>query len=609
MKDVFSSVRRALTLLPRGARRKLTVLAGANVVVAGLDMLGILLLVPLLAFLGPGGAPDGAFVSFAEQILGTKNPETLVLALALLATLLFVAKGVSAVTLLWIQTGVLNRAQVSLSERILKSFVKAPWLVQQDSSTGAIIRTSIGSVAAVAQTVASGISILAESAVFLAVFAALVIVNPILAFSSLAYLGFAGFVYARVVRHPIETRGEQVQIEGARMNASLINLVGGIKELTIRNSSSAYIGRYEEAARGYLDANRLVNVTNQGMRYLLEMLMIAGVALVIGIATLSGSATATVLVSIGVLLASGLRLIPSLNTLLIGVNTIRSSQPGVVIVESELERLGDTGHHLDLPLGPPDTSPPVFTPSGAFSVKNLTFRYPGRDENAISEVSVEVRFGQALGVVGSTGSGKSTLIDILLGLLEPEKGRVLIDDQPLNENLVAWRGQIGFVPQDIFLVDDTLAANITFGEAGEKPSMTGIAEAVKLAHLEDVVDSLPDGLETMLGERGVRLSGGQRQRVGLARALYRKPSILILDEATSALDNETERKISEAIESLHGKLTTVIVAHRLSTVRTCDRILFLENGRVSGIGTFDELDRDNEGFARLVELGSLRGTF
>ncbi len=567
-------------------------------------MLGILLLVPLLAFLGPGGAPQGAFVDFAEQLLGTDAPERIVLALALAATALFVAKGVAAVSLLWVQTGVLNVAQVSLSERILGSFVKAPWLVQQSSGTGAIIRTTINSVTATALTVASGIGVLAESAVFIAVFAALVIVNPLLAIAALIYLVAAGLTYLRIVRRPIETRGEQVQVEAEKMNSSLIELVGGIKELTVRDSTSTYLGRYARSARGYLDAYRLIAVTNQGMRYLLEILMIAGVALVIGFATLSGSTT-TVLVSVGVLLAGGLRLVPALNALLIAVNTIRSNQPAVAIVEAELARLGE---YEAIPDVAGDASAD-FVPTGAFAVSDLLFRYPTRAEDALLGISVEVGFGEALGIVGSTGSGKSTLVDLLLGLLDPVSGSVLIDGRPLGENLRAWRAQIGFVPQDIFLVDDTLAANITFGEADEVASAEQIAAAIRLAHLDDVVAELPEGLDTMLGERGVRLSGGQRQRVGLARALYRKPAILILDEATSALDNETERKISDALMSLHGKLTTVVVAHRLSTVRSCDRILYLDRGQVSGIGTFDELDRTNEGFARLVELGSLRGTF
>ncbi len=602
--DVLRTVRRAFALLNAPARRRLLILAAANVLVAGLDMLGILLLVPLLAFLGPGGAPQGAFVDFAEQLLGTDAPERIVLALALAATALFVAKGVAAVSLLWVQTGVLNVAQVSLSERILGSFVKAPWLVQQSSGTGAIIRTTINSVTATALTVASGIGVLAESAVFIAVFAALVIVNPSLAIAALIYLVAAGLTYLRIVRRPIETRGEQVQVEAEKMNSSLIELVGGIKELTVRDSTSTYLGRYARSARGYLDAYRLIAVTNQGMRYLLEILMIAGVALVIGFATLSGSTT-TVLVSVGVLLAGGLRLVPALNTLLIAVNTIRSSQPAVAIVEAELARLGE---YEAIPDDAGDASAD-FVPTGAFAVSDLLFRYPTRAEDALLGISVEVGFGEALGIVGSTGSGKSTLVDLLLGLLDPVSGSILIDGRPLGENLRPWRAQIGFVPQDIFLVDDTLAANITFGEADEVASAEQIAAAVRLAQLDDVVAALPEGLDTMLGERGVRLSGGQRQRVGLARALYRKPAILILDEATSALDNETERKISDALLSLHGELTTVVVAHRLSTVRACDRILYLDRGQVSGIGTFDELDRTNEGFARLVELGALRGAF
>ncbi len=602
--DIIRTVRRAFALLNAPARRRLLVLGAANVLVAGLDMLGILLLVPLLAFLGPGGTPQGPFAGIAEQLLGTDAPERIVLVLALAATALFVAKGFAAVSLLWVQTGVLNVAQVSLSERILGSFVKAPWLVQQSSGTGAIIRTTVGSASTTAGTVASGIGVLAESAVFIAVFAALVIVNPLLAIAALVYLVAAGLTYLRIVRRPIETRGEQLQVEAEKMNSSLIELVGGIKELTVRDSTSTYLGRYARSARGYLDAYRLIAVTNQGMRYLLEILMIAGVALVIGFATLSGSTT-TVLVSVGVLLAGGLRLVPALNTLLIAVNTIRASEPGVAIVEAELVRLGE---YEAIPDDAGDGSAD-FVPTGAFAVSDLLFRYPTRAEDALLGISVEVGFGEALGIVGSTGSGKSTLVDLLLGLLDPVSGSILIDGRPLSENLRAWRAQIGFVPQDIFLVDDTLAANITFGEADEVVSAEQIAAAVRLAHLDDVVAELPEGLDTMLGERGVRLSGGQRQRVGLARALYRKPAILILDEATSALDNETERKISDALLSLHGKLTTVVVAHRLSTVRSCDRILYLDRGQVSGIGTFDELDRTNEGFARLVELGSLRGAF
>ncbi len=573
---------------------------------AMLDALAILLLVPFLGFLGNSAAPTGFGVGIAEQLLPGASSERIVLVLALLAALLFIVKGISSVILLWVQTGVLNSAHVALQRRLLQSFTRAPWLVQQSSGTGELLRTVSGSVQSTMTVVAGTLGVVSEGAVFLAIVAALIIINPMLAIGALIYLVLAGLVYLRVVRRPIETRGLRLQVEGQRMNSSLIELVSGIKELTVRGSASTYLGRYTRAAAGYLSAYRLIVVTNQGMRYLLEVLMITGAALVIGIATLSGSAT-TVLVSIGVLLAGGMRLLPALNSLLIAVNNVRANEPAITIVEAELARLA-VPDEIAPPVGEEDGAAPI-VPTGSFVFEQVGFRYPTREQPALSGISINVAFGEALGIVGATGSGKSTFVDLLLGFLQPTEGAIRIDGEPLLPHLASWRAQIGFVPQDIFLVDDTLAANITFGEVSDTISQEQLAEAITLAQLDDVVAELPEGVDTRLGERGVRLSGGQRQRVGLARALYRRPRVLILDEATSALDNETERRISDALRTLHGRLTMIVIAHRLSTVRSCDRILYLDDGRVAGLDTFDELDRTNTGFARLVELGSLRGTF
>ncbi len=570
------------------------------------DALAILLLVPFLGFLGNSAAPTGFGVRIAEQLLPGASSERIVLVLALVATLLFIVKGISSVILLWVQTGVLNSAQVALRRRLLQSFTRAPWLVQQSSGTGALLRTVSGSAVSTTTVVAGTLGVVSEGAVFLAIVTALIIINPMLAIGALIYLVLAGLVYLRVVRRPIETRGLRLQVEGQRMNSSLIELVSGIKELTIRGSASTYLDRYTRAAAGYLSAYRLIVVTNQGMRYLLEVLMITGAALVIGIATLSGSAT-TVLVSIGVLLAGGMRLLPALNSLLIAVNNVRSNEPAITIVEAELARLAIPDEIAPL-VGEEGGAEPI-VPTGSFVFDQVGFRYPTREQPALTGISINVAFGEALGIVGATGSGKSTFVDLLLGFLQPTEGTIQIDGEPLLPHLASWRAQIGFVPQDIFLVDDTLAANITFGEVSDTISQEQLAEAITLAQLDDVVAELPEGVDTMLGERGVRLSGGQRQRVGLARALYRRPRVLILDEATSALDNETERRISDALRTLHGQLTMVVIAHRLSTVRSCDRILYLDDGRVAGLDTFDALDRSNTGFARLVELGSLRGTF
>jgi ABC-type multidrug transport system fused ATPase/permease subunit len=603
LRQLITNIRRSLQLFGPVYGRRIVATAIASALVALLDLLGILLLVPFLSYLGSGSPSSGFAVSFIEDNFGVTNPDRAVLILALLATLLFVAKGLVAVTLVWIQSGQIVRAQSALSVRIAGAYARSPWLVQQESTTGSLVRTSIDSVQSVAYLVVAATAAASELAVLAAVFAALMLVDPLLALSATAYLVISGAIYLRLVRRTMVARGVEIQIEAKKRNSALIELVGGARELKVRGTSGTYLARFGTACFTYLSAHRLVNVTNQGMRYLLEALMIVGVALVIVVASVSGSAQ-DALVSIGILLAGGLRLVPALNGLLISVNTVRTEGPATVIIENELQRLED---------GTPQTDPFVssfgFVPSGRFSLESVSFRYPSRSDPALKDVSVGVDSGEAIGIVGATGSGKSTLVDMILGLVEPDSGRVTVDGEPLNKHLEDWRRCIGFVPQDVFLVDDTLESNIRFGLPDGVAGGDLLDHVVGLASLGAVVEALPEGLQTMLGERGVRLSGGQRQRVGLARALYSQPSLLLLDEATSALDNETEAAINIALQGLHGTLTMVVIAHRLSTVRECDRILFLDSGSVSGLGSFEDLVRTNKAFAQLVELGSVKGTF
>jgi ABC-type multidrug transport system fused ATPase/permease subunit len=235
----------------------------------------------------------------------------------------------------------------------------------------------------------------------------------------------------------------------------------------------------------------------------------------------------------------------------------------------------------------------------------VSFRYPGAAQDAVRDVDLTIRRGEIVALVGPTGAGKSTLADIVLGLLEPTAGRVLIDDYDLAQGARGWQRLIGYVPQEIYLANDALAANIAFGFPPEEIDYNRIERSLALAQLDGLVGRLPDGLETRVGERGVRLSGGERQRLGLARALYLRPTMLVLDEATSALDNSTEAQISSTFRSLHGTVTMLVIAHRLSTVRESDRVVFVDHGRVVGSGPFRELERELPAFAHMVELAAL----
>ena len=282
------------------------------------------------------------------------------------------------------------------------------------------------------------------------------------------------------------------------------------------------------------------------------------------------------------------------------VGTARVAERPMHLVLEELE---DLDHYEREFASRARASGPV--PAGDVRVEDLWFRYPGSDADVLRGVDLEIPAGSSLAVVGSSGAGKSTFVDLLLGLHEPTSGRITAGGRDVLDNLVGWQSTLAVVPQDVYLADASLRANIAFGERPEDVDEPLVAECLRRANLDHVVADLPSGLDTWVGERGVRLSGGQRQRVGIARALYRKPRLLVLDEATSALDNKTERSVTETIRSLSGDITVVVVAHRLSTVRHADRLVFLDGGVVRASGSFQEVRAQNADFAELVALAVL----
>jgi ABC-type multidrug transport system fused ATPase/permease subunit len=303
-----------------------------------------------------------------------------------------------------------------------------------------------------------------------------------------------------------------------------------------------------------------------------------------------GSELSEILPVLGLFGASAFRLLPAVNRMINNFQLINVSRPQVADIFSDLK----TSFKIV------DRSVEHSNFKRVISISQVSFSYETASAQALNEVSIDIARGEAVGLVGPSGSGKSTLVDILLGLLEPTSGRVLVDGDDIHDNLRGWQDQIGYVPQSIFLTDDTLRRNVAFGLPKDQIDHDAVKSAIRSAQLEDFIASLPDGLDTIVGERGVRLSGGQRQRIGIARALYNNPDVLVLDEATSSLDTETEHGVMQAVQALQGEKTVIIVAHRLSTVEYCDRLYRLENARIVDEGTFSEvtsrtkdLPRDN----------------
>ena len=611
--DVIRIINRALRLLDTNTRKRIRLLAVGSILLSTLDLVGILLLVPLLAYLGQGTLPDDRASVFIADLLETTSPERTALVLAGAAAVLFLVKSVCSVVLLWMQAGALNKAVVELGQRLMRAFVTAPWLSQQKMSSAGLIRTAApgGSLYAAVNVVAgSTLGILGDAAVFVAVFAALMIVSPVLALSGVVYLLLVGFLYAQVIRGTLSRRGQLIQEDSKRVSTTILNTVGGIRELTIRGSSEGYVSLYASQFWSLLKSMRVISVAASGTRYLLESVMIGGVALLI-LTTVALGSGRTALVSIGVLLAAGIRVLPALSNIVVLTNQVRANEPAVAVVEFELNELEvDPATWVNASAGIAEEHVEGgYDLSGAVTFQGVSFFYPGREHPALEDVSFSLTAGESVGVVGGSGAGKSTLVDLLLGLIEPTSGEVLVDGQPLESELANWWPIVGYVPQDVFLFDGTIAQNIVLGNPGEGIDADRLSNALVNAHLGAFVDGVDGGVHAEIGERGVQLSGGQRQRIGIARALYRRPRVLVLDEATSALDNETERLVADALNSLHGMTTSFVIAHRLSTVRSCDRIIYLEAGRIVGIGSFDELQEKCSGFARLVALGSMEGVF
>lgn len=598
--EIIRSAYDALRFFSRPDRIRLIVIACISIVSSGLDFLAIMLLVPLLDSVG-NGAGIATRSSLLERLLGDVTSPKRIVELTLLACACFVLKSVIAVVLMWWQAGVLNRAAVQVASLLMRSYCRLPWVMQQEITSGEVVRTVMSSVPqAVIQVNASVLTIITNASVLLSVTVALLLLDPRMAVLALAYLGFIGFIYVLLVRNPLRRHGNTIQLELQAMSSNLIEIVGGIRETTVRGTSWRYIETYRGSLMRTFQAGRVIEVASNGVRYLFEALLMVGVALIVVGALLAGSLEGAV-ASIGLLLAAGFRVIPALSAVISVTSQIRSSTAAIDVVSGGLE------WEAQCVANDVADSENRQVVEGNLELRDVSFTFPTRETPALNHVSLDVKAGDSIGIVGSSGSGKTTLANVILGLLDPQSGSILVDGVRLQERRSAWRKSIGYVPQDVFLLDASVSQNVALGVELEPQSLHAdrLAAAISLAHLDEVVAVLPEGLDTRIGEKGVQLSGGQKQRIGLARAFFIDPKVMILDEATSALDNESESIIEAAVAEQRGVRTMLIIAHRLSTVQNCDRIVFMKEGSVAAIGSFQTLLDTVPEFSNFVQHGLL----
>lgn len=494
-----------------------------------------------------------------------------------------------------------SRQIESLSTRLFANYLQHPYTYFLDRHTGDM-GTQILTVSqqVVDRFFRPAAEIVAATCSSIAVLILVFWISPAASLASLAVLGgIYGMTYLLTRRRIARLARQSHAAHRARYRIS-VEALGGIKAIKVLNRESTYIERFKIPAREVAHSQAVTGLTAEVPNYVLQALAFGGIvalALVL-LGTSDGDVQSNlggILPIVGLFAFAGQRLLPELHRIYAGVTHM---QQGRITVEAVFTDLIENRSQKNTT--PEDVSPMGLRKSVTFD--HVDFKYPNTDQAGLLDVSFTIHLGERVGVVGTTGAGKSTLADILLGLMPAQNGSVAVDGVKLDAgNFRSWQKSLGYVPQDIFLVDASIRENIALGSKPEEIDEKRVAEACRIAQLNDFIKSeIPNGLDSMIGERGVRLSGGQKQRIGIARAIYQQFDLLILDEATSALDNITEKAVLAAIDALPSEKSVVMIAHRLSTVRNCDRILLLDNGRLVANGSWGELQESSALFREMT---------
>lgn len=574
----LSTAQKLLDLLSPSEKRSAAALLGLMCVGAVLETLSVGLVVPLVVLLTQQDLTK-TYPKFQSLIEGLGHPsrEEMLAGGMFLLVGLYALKAAFLAFLGWRENRFSFGLQAQLSQRLFMHYMRQPYTFHLQQNSARLIRNTISEVGVlIIRAVMPGIMLLTESLVLIGLCGLLLFIEPLGVVVVGIVLGIAAWGFHRLTRGRITRWGEvRLHHEGLRVQHVQQGL-GGAKELKLLGREEYCLEQYKPHNLQSARASELMHTLQRFPRLGLELLAISGLAMLVISMLAQHRPIEAVLPTLGLFAAVAFRLMPSVHRVLGAVQAVRYTKAVIDVLHRELSTaVPDAGP------SPRDVQPIL----GALELKHVSYSYPSDTAPVIQDISLTIQRGESVGFIGASGAGKSTLVDLILGLLAPAQGEILVDGGNIQSDLRNWQCQIGYVPQSIFLTDDTLRRNVAFGLPEKLINDAAVHRAIQAAQLVEFVESLPNGLETLVGERGVRLSGGQRQRIGIARALYHDPAVLVLDEATSALDIATEGEVIKAVAALQGTKTTIIVAHRLSTVEHCNHLYRLHDGKLVEEGT------------------------
>ena len=581
---------KAINVLPRADRVKIITVTAIQVFMGILDLLGVLAigLLGALSVSGLQSSVPGDRISTALRLLNLESAtfQTQATILAISSMLLLVGRTILSIFFTRRILFFLSRRGAQISADLISRLLSQPLLfVQSRTTQEKVFAVTTGVERIVLQVIASSVVWVADFSLLVVMLIGLVIVDPITAFATLFVFTIVGFFLHRFMHIRAESMGEANSNMNIKSNEKIVEVFASYRESVVRNRRDYYAR--EISSLRYLLANTSAEIgfLPYVSKYVIETTVVVG-AVLIGASQFVFQDSTQAIGTIAIFLAAGSRIAPAVLRLQQGAITI---QNGLGVATPTLNLIEDLGHE---PLTVNMDDSVDILHDGFVSeivIQDVSLTYPSKQTKAISNISLTIPAGTSIALVGPSGSGKTTLIDILLGVLSPDTGSVFISGLPPHLAVSKFPGAVSYVPQDVAITSGTIRENVALGYPAKEATNDLIYGALNIAHLDEFIRGLPEGIDTQVGERGAKISGGQRQRLGIARAMFTRPHLLVLDEATSSLDGDTEANISEAIHALRGATTVVIIAHRLSTVRNVDKVVYLSAGKVLAIGTFDEV--------------------
>ncbi|MBE5892058.1 MAG: ABC transporter ATP-binding protein [Lachnospiraceae bacterium] len=564
-------------LLDKKQKRTMVGLVFLMVISAFLQTAGVGLLVQVMSIvIDPGAVMDSDLASYVYELLGMKSFESFSVLIMVLLIATFIVKNIFLFVQQKLTLAFVYSNQFRTSERMMRNYLRRGYEFYLNADTAVVQRSITSDVNNMYALILALLQLLSDIVVSVFVVSYCLSTSGVMTIMLAVVLLAVIYVVKKILQPIMYKAGKDNQDYYSGLFKWISQTVQGIKEVKVACKEQYFVSEYRKCGKGYVGAVQRYSLYNQIPKLLIEPVCIIVMVGYMIFLVLSGESTENMIDVFGTLAAAALVLLPCVNRINNQINSIAYFEPFFMGVSDNLQD-EINGDRIDMSFATDEEEKlPV---KHSIEMKDITYAYPNTERLIFDHAELTIPIGASVGIVGTSGAGKSTVVDILLGLLEVKTGTIYADGVDVKQHYRKWLKNIGYIPQMIFMLDDTIRKNVAFGVPDEKIDEKRLWDALKEAQLDEFVKTLPEGLETNIGERGIRLSGGQRQRIGIARALYNNPEVLILDEATSALDNDTEKAIMDSINRLHGKKTLIIIAHRLQTIEKCDMVYRVEDGK------------------------------